>query len=83
MTNNGFVRRVDDLGRVLIPREIRRNLGIYEGDKLDIFLNSDGAIVITPVKSNYNQAVQAFAKFFEYSTPEEKEEILKILTDKM
>ena len=41
MKETGIVRRVDDLGRVVIPKEIRRNLGIYEGDPLEIFLHED------------------------------------------
>ena len=39
MEATGIVRRVDDLGRVVIPKEIRRNLGIHEGDPLEIFLH--------------------------------------------
>ena len=41
MKETGIVRRVDDLGRIVIPKEIRRNLGIHEGDPLEIFLHED------------------------------------------
>ena len=41
MEATGIVRRVDDLGRVVIPKEIRRNLGIHEGDPLEISLHED------------------------------------------
>lgn len=41
MKATGIVRRIDDLGRVVIPKEIRRNLGIREGDPLEIFLHED------------------------------------------
>ena len=44
MKATGIVRRIDDLGRVVIPREIRKNLGIIEGDPLEIFV--DGKTVI-------------------------------------
>ena len=44
MKATGIVRRIDDLGRVVIPREIRKNLGIKEGDPLEIFV--DGKTVI-------------------------------------
>ena len=44
MKATGIVRRVDDLGRVVIPKEIRRTAGIREGDPLEIFLQ-DGAVV--------------------------------------
>ena len=41
MKETGTVRRVDDLGRVVIPKEIRRKLGIREGDPLETFLHED------------------------------------------
>lgn len=37
MKATGIVRRIDDLGRVVIPKEIRRQIGIREGDPLEIF----------------------------------------------
>lgn len=40
MKATGIVRRVDDLGRIVIPKEIRRNLGIREGDPLEIFVEN-------------------------------------------
>lgn len=40
MKETGIIRRVDDLGRVVIPKEIRRNLGIREGDPLEIFVDN-------------------------------------------
>lgn len=42
MKSTGIVRRVDDLGRVVIPREIRRALRIREGDPLEIFTSEEG-----------------------------------------
>lgn len=41
MKATGIIRRIDDLGRVVIPKEIRRNLCIREGDPLEIFLHED------------------------------------------
>ena len=41
MKATGIIRRVDDLGRVVIPKEIRRTLRIREGDPLEIFLEND------------------------------------------
>ena len=41
MKATGIIRRVDDLGRVVIPKEIRRTLKIREGDPLEIFLEKD------------------------------------------
>ena len=40
----GIFRRIDDLGRVVVPKEIRRNLGIEEGDTLEIFTDDDCVI---------------------------------------
>lgn len=39
MKATGIIRRIDDLGRVVIPREIRRSMGIHEGDALEIFVD--------------------------------------------
>lgn len=40
----GIVRRIDDLGRVVIPKEIRRKLNIHEGDPLEITCTNDGRV---------------------------------------
>lgn len=45
MKATGIVRRIDDLGRVVIPKEIRRTMRIREGDPLEIFTNNDGEVV--------------------------------------
>lgn len=42
----GIVRRIDDLGRIVIPKEIRRAMRIYEGDPLEIFYDTDHNIVL-------------------------------------
>lgn len=44
MKATGIIRRVDDLGRVVIPKEIRRNCNIKEGDPLEIFLEDGGVV---------------------------------------
>ena len=47
MSVNGIVRRIDDLGRIAIPKEIRRSFRIYEGEPVEIFLDQvDGEPVI-------------------------------------
>ncbi len=46
MKATGIVRRIDDLGRVVIPKEIRRTLRIREGDPLEIFTDRDGEIIL-------------------------------------
>ena len=48
MKATGIVRRIDDLGRVVIPKEIRRTMRIREGDPLEIFTNHDGEVIFKP-----------------------------------
>ena len=45
MKATGIVRRIDDLGRVVVPKEIRRTLRIREGDPLEIYTDSDGEVI--------------------------------------
>ena len=45
MKATGIVRRIDDLGRIVIPKEIRRVLRIREGDPLEIFTEKDGEVI--------------------------------------
>ena len=45
MKATGIVRRIDDLGRVVIPKELRRTLRIREGDPLEIYTTSDGEVI--------------------------------------
>ena len=61
MKATGIVRRIDDLGRVVIPKEIRRTLRIREGDPLEIFTATDGEVVFkkySPVGELGNFATQ-------------------------
>ncbi len=46
MKATGIVRRIDDLGRVVIPKEIRRNLRIREGDPLEIYVDREGEVIL-------------------------------------
>lgn len=45
MKATGIVRKIDDLGRVVIPKEIRKNLRIREGDSLEIYIENNGEII--------------------------------------
>ena len=45
MKATGIVRRIDDLGRVVIPKEIRRTMRIREGDPLEIFISNEGEVI--------------------------------------
>lgn len=46
MKATGIVRRIDDLGRVVIPKEIRRTMRIREGDPLEIYTDRDGEVIL-------------------------------------
>ena len=61
MKATGIVRRIDDLGRVVIPREVRKSLGIKENDLLDIFIE-DGGVVFMPCKDSLADEVDTLKK---------------------
>ena len=46
MKATGIVRRIDDLGRIVIPKEIRRTLRLREGTPLEIYTDTEGRIVL-------------------------------------
>jgi len=61
MKATGIVRRIDDLGRVVIPKEIRRTMRIREGDPLEIFTDKDGEVIFkkySPIGELGNFATQ-------------------------
>lgn len=61
MKATGIVRRIDDLGRVVIPKEIRRTMHIREGDPLEIFTDKDGELIFkkySPVNELSDFAMQ-------------------------
>ena len=53
MIATGIIRRIDDLGRIVIPKEIRRQLKVDESDPFEIFMTKDGKIVLKPYKQAY------------------------------
>jgi AbrB family looped-hinge helix DNA binding protein len=60
MIATGIVRRIDDLGRVVIPKEVRRNFGIREGDPLEIYTDRDGAIIFKKYAPNNTNDVVVY-----------------------
>lgn len=46
MKATGVVRRIDTLGRIVIPKEVRRNLHIRNGDSLEIFVDTEGEVIL-------------------------------------
>lgn len=59
MKATGIVRRVDDLGRIVIPKEIRRTMAIQEGDALEIYTTDDGILFRKYIQSVENKTVIA------------------------
>lgn len=45
MIATGIVRRIDELGRVVIPKEVRRSMGIKDGDPIEIFKDKEGIVL--------------------------------------
>ena len=61
MKATGIVRRIDDLGRIVIPKEIRRSFRIKEGDPLEIYTDADGEVIFkkySPIGELSNFATQ-------------------------
>lgn len=61
MKATGIVRRIDDLGRVVIPKEIRRTMRIREGDPLEIYTSNDGEVIFkkySPINELSGGAIQ-------------------------
>ena len=58
MKATGIVRRIDDLGRIVIPKEIRRTLRLHEGDPMELYLENDGVLFkkYSPMSSLGEQA---------------------------
>ena len=53
MQATGIIRRVDDLGRIVIPKEIRKQLKIKECDQLEIFTTKNGEITLKPCRPSH------------------------------
>ena len=64
MKVTGIVRRVDDLGRVVIPKEIRRSMGIREGEPMEIYLEND-AVMFRRYSYNLVDEVKRVAELIE------------------
>ena len=58
MKTTGIIRRVDDLGRIVIPKEIRRSVGIREGEPLEIFIEGGDTVCFRKYKTNLGDAVE-------------------------
>lgn len=80
MKATGIIRRIDDLGRIVIPKEIRANLRIKEGEPMEIFITPEGGVVF----QKYDPAVSVkktlrvlISQIYEEDDLIQKAEILK------
>ena len=63
MKATGIVRYIDDLGRVVIPKEIRRTMGIKEGDPIEMFIDTEsGGLVLMVYHSEVYDKINAIAE---------------------
>ncbi len=71
MKSTGVIRRIDDLGRIVIPKEIRKSLRIHDGENLEIFIENENRIVlqkfslmnkITDFAQSFTDSINAFIK---------------------
>ena len=79
MKATGIVRRIDDLGRVVIPKEIRRTMRIREGDPLEIFTTRDGEVIFK--KYSLIGGLEDFAAQF-CDTLARSSELTAVITDR-
>lgn len=77
MKSTGIIRNMDELGRLVIPKELRRTFSINEGDPLEIFTNGE-KIVIQKYKpeTEKNEVVNELQEFIEHSVNEDLIELL-------
>ena len=89
MKFTGIVRRVDDLGRIVIPKEVRKTCGIYEGDPLEIFTDKiEGKSVVcfrkyepSPLSSLNALANSIDNEMIYNATDEERDEVQKYFNE--
>ena len=77
MRATGIVRRVDDLGRVVIPKEIRRSMGIKEGEPLEIYLEND-AVIFRRYSYNLVDEIERVAELIEFNCNADRETMADI-----
>ena len=71
MRATGVVRRIDDLGRVVVPKEIRRTMRIREGDPLEIYTAADGEVILkkySPI-GELNRLASQYCEVISKNTP--------------
>lgn len=70
MKATGIIRRMDDLGRAMIPKEIRRTLSIHEGDPLEIFVHEDCVCFKKYIPNKLEKVYDAFKELADFAEEE-------------
>ena len=90
MRATGIVRRIDDLGRVVIPKEIRREMKIREGDPLEIFVDKQNNLVCFQrynVEENFIEDLKrisdSISEHYYYSDHKENVQIIKMAIEEI
>ena len=84
MRTTGIIRRIDDLGRIAIPKEIRRRIGVHEGDPLEIYVEGKDTVCFRKYNNNLSNEIASLRDQVETSldlSPEAQERILILLDD--
>lgn len=69
MKSTGVIRKIDELGRIVLPKEIRRNLGIRDGENLEIFVDDDKILLKKYSKiSDYSEIITNIGQIFSDTT---------------
>lgn len=79
MQSTGITRKVDELGRVVIPKELRDNFGIKEKDSLEIFINGNSIILrkYEPINENKIRTQVELEKLLSELTLEEQKRVVQ------
>lgn len=66
MKATGIVRRIDDLGRIVIPKEIRKSLGLKEGTPMEVFIDNDGVVFKRySTEENVEEQLKTLEEYFQ------------------
>lgn len=85
MMSTGIIRRMDDLGKIMIPKEIRENLGIEEGTPMEIMVNDEDDIVLKRYMEDQGVTLEEAVKKIQETldSPELKSEIPEDILNNM
>jgi stage V sporulation protein T len=62
MKATGIVRRIDELGRIVVPKDIRRTVGMREGDPVEIYIGESGELILKSYQSEASDKLKAVAE---------------------